>query len=105
MLGIAIDALVLMVLLKLINEDEIEFGTACIVALVASIGTTILAVGLTAVIGLAGLVIAAVIAAVALGIAVSALFGVEIKRSFVIGVVFMVVHIGVAVGFQWMLRS
>lgn len=105
MLGIAIDALVLMVLLKTINDDDIGFGTSLVVAIVASIGTTLLAIGLASVMGIAGIAVAGIIAAALLGVAVSALFGVEIKRSFLIGAIFMVAHIGIGIGFQLMLRS
>ncbi len=105
MLGIAIDALVLMVLLKTINDEDIGFGMSIVVALVASVGTTVLAIGLAAVMGIAGIAVAAIIAAALLGVAVSALFGVEIKRSFLIGGIFMLVHIGVGIGFQLMLQS
>jgi hypothetical protein len=52
-----------------------------------------------------GIAVAAVIAAALLGVAVSALFGVEIKRPFLIGAIFMFVHIGVGIGFQWMFRA
>ena len=105
MLGIAIDALVLMILLKAINDDDIGFGTSAVVALVASIGTTLLAVGLTAVMGVAGIAVAGLIAAALLGVAVSALFGVEIKRSFLIGAIFMVIHIGVGILFYLLFRT
>jgi hypothetical protein len=105
MLGIAIDALVLMVLLKTISEEDIGFGTAIIVGLVVSIGTALLAIGLAALMGIAGVVVAAIIAAALLGIAVSAMFGVEIKRSFLIAGIFMLVHIGVGIGFQLMFRA
>ena len=105
MLGIAIDALVLMVLLKTISDEDIGFGTSILVALVASIGTTILAIGLASMMGIAGIAVAALIAAALLGVAVSLLFGVEIKRAFLIGAIFMVVHIGVGIGFQMMFRS
>jgi hypothetical protein len=101
-LAIAIDAVVLIVLLKVVNDDDIGFGAAILLALVASIGTTVLAIALGAVMGILGIVVAAVIAAAAVGAAVSALFGVEIKRSFLIGGIFMAVHIAVAVGFQLM---
>jgi hypothetical protein len=53
----AIDALVLMVLLKAINEDDVGFGTAFLVALVTSIGTTLLSIGLAALMGIAGIVV------------------------------------------------
>lgn len=100
MLGIAIDAVVLMVLLKAVNDEDVGFGTSFLVALAASIGTAVLAIALAAMIGVAGIVIAAVIAAAILGAAVSAMFGMEIKRAFLVGGLFMLVHIGVAVGFH-----
>ena len=106
MLGIAIDALVLIFLLKAINDEDIGFGTAFVVALVAAIGTTALAFGLGAVMGIAGIFVAAVVAAALLGVAISALSGVgSVKRSFLIAIIFMVVHIGVAVGFQLMFST
>jgi hypothetical protein len=104
MLGIVIDAAVLMVLLKTINDDEIGFGTSIVVSLVAAIGTTLLAKALATVMGIAGIAVAAIIAAALLGVAVSALFGVEIKRSFLIGAIFVVVHIAVGIGFHFMFR-
>ena len=54
--------------------------------------------------GVAGIFVAAVIAAALLAIAVSALFGVEIKRAFLIAGLFMVIHIGVGFAFQAMLH-
>ena len=105
MLGIAIDAAVLMILLKAVTEEDIGLGTALVVALVASIGTSVLAIGLIALMGIFGLVVAAVIAASLLGLVVSAMFGVEIKRACLIGGVFMLVKIGMGLGLQWMMRS
>ena len=104
MLGIAIDALVLIVLLKTMSDEDLDFATAFFIALVAAIGTSALAFGIGTAMGIAGIIVAAIVAAVLLGVAVSALYGVEIKRSFLIGVIFMIVHIGVGVGFQLMLR-
>ncbi len=66
MLGILIDAVVLMALLKAVKDEDAGFGISIVVALVASIGTTILAIGLTSVLGVAGIVLAAVVATVAL---------------------------------------
>ena len=104
MIGIAIDAAVLIFLLQAINKDEIGFGTAFVVALVASVGTLLLVIGFASFMGAAGLFVGAVVAAALLGIAVSALFGVEIKRSFLIAGIFMVVHIGVGLVFQALLH-
>lgn len=97
MLMILIDAFILIALLKVINDDEIELLTAGIVALVTSIGTSALAYALASAMGVWGIVVAGVVAAAGLGIAVSSLFGVEIKRSMLIGFIFMILHIGIGV--------
>ncbi|MFN5299680.1 MAG: hypothetical protein ACK5HA_15350 [Planctomycetaceae bacterium] len=104
MLGIALDALVLMLLLKTVNDDEIGFGPAFGVALVASIGVTLLSNLLFPIIGLSSILVAGLITASLLGLAVSSLFGVEIKRSVLIGAIFVVVHIGIGVLFLLMFR-
>ena len=103
MLLLLIDAFALVCLLKAINEDDMGFGSAFIIALVAAIGTNLLAYGLASVLGLAGVLLAAVIGAACVGVAVSAMLGVEIKRAFLIGGLFMVVHISVAIAFQMLL--
>ena len=54
-----------------------------------------------AVMRIAGVVLAGIIASALLGAAVSALFAVEIKRSCLVAVLFMLVHIGI--GFSLML--
>jgi len=104
MLLIAIDAAVLMGLLKTISDEDLPFGTAFIIALVASIGTSILAILLASVIGIAGIFAAVAIAAALLGVTVSAMCGVEIKRSLLIGGIFVVVHVATAIGMQMMVR-
>jgi hypothetical protein len=104
MLMLLIDAGVLMVLLKTINDDDVGFGSALLLALVTSVGTLLLALGLVEVMGTAGVFVAAILAAVLLGIAVSALFGVEIKRSMLIGVIFIVVHVAASFGITAMFQ-
>ena len=105
MIGVAIDALVLVFLLQTINDDNIGFGSAFLVALVAAVGTGLLAFGLVLAMGLAGVFVAAVVAAILLAIAVSAIYGVEIKRAFLIAGLFMVVHIGVGMGIQMLFAA
>jgi hypothetical protein len=102
-LQIAIDALVLMVPLKAISDEDVDFRTAALIAVVAAIGTMALAFGLSLALGMLGVILAAIVAAVGLGVAVSAMFGAEIKRSFLIAVLFVVIHVGVSLGFQSML--
>ena len=62
-------------------------------------------IALVAVMGIAGIAVAAVISALALGVAVSALFGVEIKRAFMIGGIFMAVHIVAGIGIRVMFSA
>jgi hypothetical protein len=105
MLMIALDAVVLMVLLKTVQDEDLNFGTAIIVALVTAIGTSLLAMGLAVALGLFGILLAAMIGGAVLGVAVSALFGVEIKRAFLISGLFMAIHIGASIGLHLMLRA
>ncbi len=95
MLVIVIEAAVLMMLLKAVSDEELGVGLAIGIALGAAIGTGLLATGLVRVMGWAGILVAASIVAVALGLAISALFGVEIKRSFGVGAAFVTIHIGI----------
>lgn len=101
MLMIFLDALVLMALIKGINDDEVNLVTAMIIGVVAAVGTSVLAFALVSAMGLTGIFLAGIIAAGALGIAVSAMYGVEIKRSMMIGLIFMVFHIGSRLGLHF----
>lgn len=105
MIVLAIDAVVLMFLLKMMNDEDIGFLGAALVAFCASLGTGALAVALVLAIGLPGLFVAALVAAGVLGAVVSALYGVEIKRSMLIAVIFMVVHVAVSLAINALLRG
>jgi hypothetical protein len=59
-------------------------------------------IGLVLVMGIAGILVAAVTVAALLGVVVSALHGAEIKRAFLIGGLFMTGHIAVGVGLHLM---
>lgn len=82
-----IDAVVLVFLLKAVNDDDIGFGTAALLALFTSILAFGLALGLGSVLGLWGIVLAAVIVAGALGVAAA----------------FMVIHIGIGLGLNYLM--
>jgi hypothetical protein len=103
MLGVLIDAAVLIGLLKLINDDDMDLRTAFIVALVASLGVWVLALGLGYLIGFAGVVLAALLAAAILGASLSYMFGMEIKRALIVAACFVVVSVGARIGLQLML--
>ena len=105
-LGTLIDAAILMVLIQIFSGDEeVSLLTTFIIALVSSVVTGILAMALVAAIGFAGIVVAAAIAAVALGVVISAVFGLEINRSFAVAGIFMVAHIAVGIGFRLMANA
>jgi hypothetical protein len=97
MVAILIDAAVLISLLKLITDDDVSFLLAFIIALCAALGVSFLAMALIPVMGFAGLIVAANVGGLLLGIVISALFGTEIKRSFFVGGIFVLVHIVVAI--------
>ena len=105
MLQILVDAAVLIVLLKSLSGVEVDLGIAAIIALAASFGATFVAIGLMLVIGVVGIVLAAILMAVAVGIALSLFFGADLKRACLIGVIFTVVHIGTGFGLMWMTRT
>jgi hypothetical protein len=104
MLGLLIDGLVLMVLLKVVADEEVNFVMALLLALVASIVTTVLSIALAAYFGWIGIVVAGILSAAAIAAAVSAMFGVEIKRALVVGVGFLLVHIAWGVAALLMFR-
>ena len=93
MCGIIIDTLVLIAVLSAMEGEEVDFMSAFIIALVTSIVTGVIGIGLVMAIGIAGVFIASLIGAIGVGIGVSAMFGVEIKKAILIGVIFAVARI------------
>jgi hypothetical protein len=105
MIHILIDAAVLMCLLQVMSGEEIGYTTAALISVVVAVGTLLASTGLVAMIGVAGVVVAAAAGALFLGILVSALWGLEIKRSFLIGALFMVAHIAVGLTISAIMRA
>jgi hypothetical protein len=93
-----IEAGLLIVLMQGLTDAEIDLITGVVIALVTSTVTGLIAFGLVSLIGPAGSILAAVIGAAGLGVAISAFFGAEIKRSFLIGGIYVVVHILLRLG-------
>lgn len=100
---IIIDAATLIILLQVVQEESMSFLTAAIISFVAAIGTGVLAMILLQAMGILGLIVAGLIGAAGVGVAVSALFGVEIKRAMLIGGIFVAVHIAASVTLQLMM--
>jgi hypothetical protein len=99
--GIAIDALMVIVLSKTLAEREIGFWAAALIGLVASTATTILANKLMTAIGVAGIIVAAVIAALFLGMGLVWAYGVKIKRACLGGAIFSAVHLAYVTVVSW----
>jgi hypothetical protein len=97
LLTVLIDAAVLIGLLKGITDADVGLGLAVVLAIGTSIGVTALAYVLIPVMGIWGLIIAANVGGLVLGVLISALFGTEIKRSFFVGGIFVLVHIVVVI--------
>lgn len=95
MCGIILDALILVGVLSAIEGEEVNFLSAFCVAFVAAIGTSLIAIALAAAIGIAGVFVATIIGAVGVGLGVSLVFGVEIKKAMLIGGIFAVARIAV----------
>ena len=104
MLAILIDAAVLIGLLKVITDDDVSLGLSFMLALGTALAVYGLALALVPVMGFWGLIIAANVGGLLLGILISALFGTEIKRSFFVGGIFVAVHIVVAICMTLLLR-
>lgn len=98
LLNIVINAVILMVAIKAFTDEDVGFGSSAILGIGASIIAVLLLFGLANVIGgIPALIVASIITAALIGVAVSAMYGIEIKRSMLVGVIFMVANI--AVGF------
>lgn len=91
------DTIALVGLMVALSGDGIGIGTAAIISGIFAIATTILGAILAAVMGFAGILVAALIGAGILGLVISAMFGMEIKRAFAVGGAFAAVHFVVAV--------
>lgn len=104
MLMILIDAVVLMGLLAAFQEEELSLGFAAVIAIVTSIVTWLLAYGLIQAVGEMGLYLALLIGAVLLGIALSALYGMELKRAITVALIFMTVHLVASYALRSMMR-
>ena len=89
---ILIDAVILMGLLSVFQEEDLSMGFAAVIAIVTAIVTWVLVYALVHALGETGLYLALVIAAVLLGVALSALYGMEIKRAIMVAVIFMTAH-------------
>ncbi|PHS18447.1 MAG: hypothetical protein COA78_02150 [Blastopirellula sp.] len=98
MLGILLNAVVLIVLVKVINEDDdLGLGTAAGLAIGTSIVSFVAMLPFAAFGLIPAIIAGAFIGSLLLGIAISAFLGIEIKRSFIIAGLYMVISTGIGI--------
>ncbi len=102
MIGMAIDALLVIAILKTVADREIGFWTAALIGLVASTATTALANRLIISIGHAGIIAAAPVAALLLAMGLIWGYGVNVKRACLGAATFTVVHLGYVTLVSWL---
>src|SRR5262245_44359566 len=103
MVGIALDALLVFVLLKALTGKEIGFWTAALIGLCASTATTVLANKLISQIGYSGVFVAVPVAGALLGLVTVWAYHVKIKQACLIGTIFAVVHLAYVALVSWLL--
>ena len=90
MLGCIIDIMLIGVILHLVNDEEFDLLRVLMVAVGASVLTFAAVLGLSFILPeLLASLAALVVSALAVGVLVSAVFGVEIKRSLMIGGIYV----------------
>ncbi|HEY1067298.1 MAG TPA: hypothetical protein VGE52_14350 [Pirellulales bacterium] len=100
MIGILIEAVVLVVLIQAIAGIEVEIFSAVGISVLTSLIAYAAAVALIPTLGLLGLLLASAIAAAVLAVVVSAFYGAEIKRAALVGAAFMGVHLALSFGLR-----
>jgi hypothetical protein len=105
MLMILIDAVTLVVLLKVVHDEDAGWLAAALLGLGAAVVTGIISLLLWPVIGLGALAVAGIVGAVGVGFAVALMYGLEVKRALMVGGIFMAVHIVCAVGLNLLLST
>lgn len=98
MLSIAVKSLCLIGILKTMADEEIGFGQGAALAVGASLGSSLLVIALSPWLGPWAILVTLNLVGLGLGAAISALCGTEIKRSFLIAAVYIVVDVLISFG-------
>ena len=89
---IFIDAAIMWMVLTMMLEQEVSLGLSAGLGFGTALITLLLGWGLVKVMGPTGVFVALFLVAVLLGIALSTLFGLELKRAIMVAGIFMVAH-------------
>ena len=93
MLSIAVRSLCLIGILKVMADEEIGFWNGIVLAFAASLGSELLVRGLSPSLGAGAILVALGLVGLGLGTAISAVCGTEIKRSFLVAAVYILVDL------------
>ncbi len=96
MLLLLLDSVVLIALLKSFNDEEMGLLKACLTSLLFSILTAVLAILCAVALGPVGLFIGLALSAGLIGLVISWMFGIDVQRSILIGVIFIGAHFGMS---------
>lgn len=102
MLGLILEAMILIGLIKIFTDDDVGFWKPVGIALLTAIATAVLAGVFFEMLGLWGIVVGVTLAAALLAGLLTLLFGIEFKNSSIIGVAFVFIHVGIQVLFYFM---
>lgn len=105
MCGLVLNALILVGLLKAMDGEEVDMLTAVLLGFGTSVVSSLIVLGLAAALGAPGAYLGIVVSTALLGVALSALFGTEIKRAMLISVCYLVVQIVMSVAMSMMFRA
>lgn len=100
MITMLIDAVLLMALLQALDENEVDFVTAIVISIAASIATGLISSTLGFMLGTVGIILGGIIGVFATGAVISWFLGMDVKRAMIIAVIFFVVHVGLSVLLQ-----
>ncbi len=104
MLQLLLDSVVLIALLKSFNDEEMGLLKACLTSLFFSILTGVLAILFVVAIGPIGLFVGLALSAGLIGLVISWMFGIDVQRSILIGVIFIAAHFAIGMALNALFR-
>ncbi len=97
MIGVVINAVILIALLKALSDAEVSFLGAVLVSLGTSLAGFVLSLVLSPSIGVAGAFVALGVVATGLAVVLSAAYGIDLRRAGLIALLYFVAQVILAV--------
>lgn len=90
---IVFDAMIFMMLLLHFSDDEVDIRSAASIVAAGLLVAIVPAAVLVPILGVAGAILGAVISTVICGVALSAVFGMALKRAMMLSGIFTIIHL------------